>query len=84
MEDKNNELNNQKDQNKMIQVALGKFFQMGVHMVMCIVLSFIFGRYLDKIFATTPLFIIIFLILGIASSYKVLFDYTKTDRGKRK
>jgi len=43
---------------------------LGIHLVLTTVVGFVIGYYADKWFETAPLFIIIFVILGIASGFR--------------
>lgn len=48
---------------------------LGVNMCVCIVGGFLLGRKLDQWLGTSPWLLIVFLLLGVAASFKVMFDY---------
>ena len=55
--------------------------QLGISVLVCIFGCFFIGRFIDSKLNTDPIFMVIFLVLGIArafnSVYKVLRKYTK-------
>lgn len=70
---------NKKKENMKIISSLAIYSQLGVSMVMCVVVGFIVGQFLDKIFSTSPVFLIIFIIIGIIASYRTLFKILKKE-----
>ena len=67
-----------KDKEKrQIMRALGLFSQLGLGMACCIVIGLFFGRFIDGLLGTTPLFLIIFTLLGAAASIKFMYDIVK-------
>jgi len=48
---------------------------LGTTMGVCIVGTFLLGRQMDIWFGTSPLWLIIMTVLGVAASFKALFDY---------
>jgi len=67
----------EKNEKNQISRAFALVTQLGVQMTVCIVLGVFAGRFLDKLFGTMPVFIIIFSILGSGAAIKVIFDISK-------
>lgn len=65
------------DDNRQIMKAFGLFTQLGVTMVSCILIGFFLGLFLDKLIGTAPLFMIIFLLMGVVAAIKALYDISK-------
>ena len=57
--------------------ALGRVSQLGLIAVTCVVLSLLVGYWLDRIFNTAPVFIVIFALLGCAAAIKTMVDVAK-------
>lgn len=70
---------NKKKENKKIISSLAAYGQLGVSMAMCVIVGFLTGKFLDNIFSTSPVFLIIFIIIGIIASYQTLFKITKKE-----
>lgn len=70
---------NKKKENKKILSGLAIYGQLGVSMVMCVVVGFFTGKFLDNFFSTSPVFLIIFIIIGIIASYQTLFKISKKE-----
>lgn len=49
--------------------------QLGVTMAVCIIGGFLAGRGLDKWLGTGPWLLILLTLLGVAASFKVMYDY---------
>lgn len=49
--------------------------QLGVNMTVCIVGGFLLGHKLDQWLGTSPWLLIVFILLGVAAAFKVMFDY---------
>jgi len=64
--------------------ALGLLTQLGVSMGVCILMCVLGGRWLDKKFDTSPSFLLLFSIIGAASAFKILYDLTIKEWGKKK
>ena len=62
--------------NKDTVHAFAMIGQIGLNMLVPIVLCVLFGRWLDRKLGT-DFFLFIFIILGILTAYKSLFDSTK-------
>ncbi len=65
-----------------ISKALSKLTQVGINMMVPILICLFIGKWLDQKFNTDFIFLFIFIILGIASSFRNLYifvikDYTK-------
>ena len=54
--------------------ALAMISQIGLSFVVCIGIGFFLGRYLDGWLGTTPWLMLVGILLGIASAFKMLFD----------
>ena len=50
---------------------------MGISMVLAIVIAIAIGYYLDKWFQTSPLFFLIFMILGIVAGFRNIYVIMK-------
>ncbi|MCL2099270.1 MAG: AtpZ/AtpI family protein [Oscillospiraceae bacterium] len=62
-----------KEKNGVIK-AFALVTQLGVQMAFCVIVGVLTGMFLDRLAGTSPLFIIVFSILGSAASIKVIFD----------
>ncbi len=72
------ELNeDKKNSNRDVIVALGYLTQLSVTMVAIIMVGVLFGRFLDKVFGTSPWFLLIFSLLGAAAAIMNLFNISK-------
>ena len=63
-----------KEERGEIAAALGLVTQLGVSMFACLFVGVLVGRTLDGWIGTSPLFLIIFMLLGAFASFKVLYD----------
>ncbi|MCL2567822.1 MAG: AtpZ/AtpI family protein [Oscillospiraceae bacterium] len=54
--------------------GLALLSQIGLTFVVCIALGFFGGRWLDGFLDTSPWFLMLGIILGIASAFKAVFD----------
>ena len=50
---------------------------MGISMVLALVIAIIVGYYLDKWFQTSPLFFLIFMVLGIVAGFRNIYVIMK-------
>jgi ATP synthase protein I len=50
---------------------------MGISMVLALVIAIAIGYYLDKWFQTSPLFFLIFMILGIVAGFRNIYIIMK-------
>ncbi len=57
--------------------GLALLASMGISMVVSTFIGLLIGLYLDRVFATKPLFTIVFLILGIAAGFRNIYLMTK-------
>ena len=62
---------------RQIARAFALVTQLGLQMACCVVLGVLLGVFLDRLFGTTPLFIIICSLLGSAASIKIIYDTSK-------
>lgn len=54
--------------------ALGVFTNLGFSMMACILIGVFAGKYIDGFLGTSPIFLLIFSLLGGAASIKLLYD----------
>jgi ATP synthase protein I len=50
---------------------------MGISMVLALVIAIFIGYYLDKWFKTSPLFFLIFMVLGIVAGFRNVYVIMK-------
>ncbi len=62
-----------KDTTKESSKALALFTQLAISMIVPIFLCLLLGRWLDNIFHTGGILLIIFLILGIAAGFRSIY-----------
>ena len=48
--------------------------QIAITMAVCVFIGVFLGSYLDRLFGTSPWFLLIFSLLGVGASFKALFD----------
>jgi len=65
--------------NKKILQSLSTYSQLGVSMVLCVVVGFLIGGFIDSKFSTSPVFLIIFTIMGVIASYRTLFRLSEKE-----
>lgn len=53
--------------------ALGLITQIGISMVICILGCILIGNFIDKKFDTSPIFLVIFIILGVGAAFRSLY-----------
>jgi F0F1-type ATP synthase assembly protein I len=70
-----------KRKNKNDKFSVARAFalvtQLGLQMACCVVIGVLSGVFLDRLLGTMPVFIIIFAILGVAASFKIILDISK-------
>jgi len=54
--------------------ALAFLSQIGVTVAACIIVGVFLGRFLDNLFGTSPILIIICSLLGVGAAFKAIFD----------
>ena len=57
--------------------ALALLTQMGIMIVVCVLIGLFAGMYLDRWLGTSPLFLILFILFGIAAAIKSIVDFSK-------
>ncbi len=66
---------------KDIMNALGLFTHIGLTMTIAITGSLLFGKWVDDKLQTSPLFLVVFILLGMSSAiyilYKIVIKYMK-------
>ena len=67
----------QENDNNQVTRAFALVTQLGIQMACCVVIGVLLGIFLDRLFGTAPVLIIIFSILGSVASIKVIFDIAK-------
>jgi F0F1-type ATP synthase assembly protein I len=66
-----------KEERKRILRAASLMTQLAVGTITCIAISIFIGLFLDNRLGTTPLFILIFVFLGIIAAFKYMYDTAK-------
>ena len=66
-----------KEDRKNLARGMSLLTQMGLTALVCVALGVFIGYWLDRLFSTAPVFIIIFSILGIVSAIKTMVDVAK-------
>ena len=62
---------------KEIGKALALLTQIGISMIVPIFLCLVLGSFLDKIFHTGNVFMVVFIILGICAGFRSVYMLTK-------
>lgn len=62
------------DRFKTLSQMTGQASTLGMHMVSGIVVGLAIGYYLDEYFETKPWLLMIFLLLGILSGFKMVYE----------
>ncbi len=57
-----------------ITSAYALLSQIAIQVIVIMAMTFFLGMWLDKKFGTAPLFMLIFLLLGMASAFKSIYD----------
>lgn len=65
------------EERKDIAKAMSIGSQMAITAVVCIVFGLLLGYGLDRLFNTSPIFIIIFSVIGCASAIKAMIDIAR-------
>lgn len=60
-----------------ISRALAIYSQVAITIVACVAIGLFIGVILDRLFNTNPILTIIFIVLGILSAIKSIFDINK-------
>lgn len=58
--------------------------QVGINMVVPIIVGLYIGKKLDESFNKAPLFLFLFIIIGVITSFMSLFKLTTKDLGKKR
>jgi ATP synthase protein I len=66
----------QEDTRKYIKL-MASVSTMGISMVLALVIAIIVGYYLDKWFHTSPVFFLIFMVLGIVAGFRNIYVIMK-------
>lgn len=66
-----------KEENRQILQGVSMVWNLSFGMAACVFIGFFLGRWLDRLFGTVPVLIILFTLLGFAASFKMLFDAAK-------
>jgi len=70
----NNMSNGKRKQNDNLLHALSFMSQVGITMASCVIIGVFLGKFLDNLCGTTPWLLLVFSLLGVAASFKALFD----------
>ena len=68
---------NGKQQHNDLLKGLSFFSRIGFSMAFCVLLGVFAGQFLDRRFDTSPWLLLVFSLVGVAASFKVLFDCAK-------
>jgi len=71
---------NEKREKKELFRALSFFSQISVTIISCIVIGVILGKFLDGVFGTSPVLLLIFSLLGTGAAFKSIFDMSGRDK----
>jgi F0F1-type ATP synthase assembly protein I len=66
-----------KEERKSILRAAALMTQLAIGSVTCIAISVFIGLFLDNRLGTSPVFILIFVFLGIIAAFKYMYDTAK-------
>ncbi|MCL2604541.1 MAG: AtpZ/AtpI family protein [Defluviitaleaceae bacterium] len=66
-----------KEERKRIFRAAALMTQLAVGTITCVAVSILIGMLLDGWLGTSPVFILIFVFLGIAAAFKYMYDTAK-------
>jgi len=66
-----------KEERRRIFRAASLLTQLAVGTIICIALSVFVGLFLDNQFGTSPIFILIFVFIGIIAAFKFMYDTAK-------
>ncbi len=58
--------------------------QIGISMVVPIIMSLYIGKWLDDRLGTAPIFLFVFIIIGISSAFMSVFKLTQRQFGQKK
>ena len=76
--DPDQERDNQKTKERYtIAKGLSMLSQIGFSMAACVCVGVFLGRFLDGVFHTAPVLLLVGALLGSAAAFKVLFDIAK-------
>ena len=65
-----------KDRNAIFK-AIALMGHMSISLIVCVALGIFIGRLLDNWLGTTPWLLLLFVFLGIGSSFKLIYDLAK-------
>jgi F0F1-type ATP synthase assembly protein I len=66
-----------KEERRKVLRAAALMTQLAVGTIVCIAVSIIIGLFLDNWLNTSPVFILIFVFLGIIAAFKYIYDTAK-------
>ena len=66
-----------KEDRKYFARGMSLLSQLGFTALVCVVLGVLTGYWLDRWFSTSPVFIIIFSLIGVVSAIKAMVDVAK-------
>ena len=66
-----------KQQRNNLLQGLSLFSQIGFSMASCVLFGVLAGKFLDTRLGTSPWLLLLFSLVGVAASFKVLFDLVK-------
>jgi len=66
-----------KEERRRILRAMSLLTQLAFGTIACIGLSIFFGLFLDNRLGTSPVFVLIFVFIGIIAAFKYMYDTAK-------
>ena len=57
--------------------AIAGFSQIGITIVASVLIGVLMGRFLDKVFGTSPWLLLVFSLLGAGAAFKLIFNFSK-------
>jgi F0F1-type ATP synthase assembly protein I len=62
-----------KDDNSILK-ALSLVSQLGLTLAGCVIVGFLFGRFLDNRLGTAPWLMLVMVFIGAGAAFKILYD----------
>lgn len=59
--------------------GLALLLNLGLVMVVCVLIGFFIGRYIDNRFGTGPIFLLVFTFIGLFAALKAMYDLAMRD-----
>ena len=69
--------NEDKKHNRELLRGLYMISQIGFTITACLIISLLIGRFLDSVFGTSPVLLLVFLLLGMGAGFKAIYELVK-------